>query len=54
MIIDQVENLLEEMDSDSANKVSAGHDIAKRTEELLRYASPNHHLALLYFVISIS
>jgi hypothetical protein len=37
MIVDQVETLLDEMDSDSANKVSAGYDIAKRTEELLRY-----------------
>ena len=37
MIVDQVETLLNEMDSDSVNKVSAGYDIAKRTEELLRY-----------------
>ena len=36
MIVDRVETLLNEMDSDSANKISAGYDIAKRTEELLR------------------
>lgn len=37
VIVDQVESLLDEMDSDSANKISAGRDIAKRTEELLKY-----------------
>jgi alpha-tubulin suppressor-like RCC1 family protein len=36
MIVDKVETLLDEMNSDSDNKVLAGQDIAKRTEELLR------------------
>jgi len=36
-IIDQVESLLEDMDSDSSNKVAAAQDIGRRTEELLKY-----------------
>lgn len=38
-IIDQVESLLEDMDSDSSNKVAAAQDIGRRTEELLKYVT---------------
>eukprot|EP00804_Cyclotella_cryptica_P023529 CCRYP_012150-RC/>CCRYP_012150-RC protein AED:0.41 eAED:0.41 QI:0/0/0/1/0/0/2/0/417 len=48
MIVDQVESLLDEMDSDSANKVEAGQDIAKRTEELLRYVTSLHDCAVIF------
>ena len=38
-IIDQVESLLEDMDSDNSNKVAAAQDIGRRTEELLKYVN---------------
>jgi alpha-tubulin suppressor-like RCC1 family protein len=49
LIVDQVESLLDEMNSDSANKNEAGQDIAKRTEELLRCVTSFHDCSLIFY-----
>lgn len=45
-IVDTVESLLDEMDSESDKKLYAGQEIAKRTEELVRYPAVLNSLFL--------